>query len=49
MLNKSENVKKRVYSDIRLLKNKLLPRGLTKESDSSTITDCDIPRLFPEM
>lgn len=49
MLNKSDNVKKGVYSDIRLLKNKLLPRDLTKESDSSAVTDCDIPRLFPEM
>ena len=48
-LNKTVNIKKGVYSDIRLLNTKLLPRDLTKESDSSTITDSDGPRLFPEM
>lgn len=49
MLNKTETIKKGVYSDTGLLKSKLLPRDLTKESESSTITDCNIPRLFPEM
>ena len=49
ILNERENVKKAVYSDIGLLKAKLLPRDLTKERDSSSVTDCNIPRLFPEM